>query len=394
MSRLTLNLRKKCWFKSFFIAVLFIVFFHSGYVSSQTNSADDAQAPFKKSSIHIDSRNELVSLRVQDMALSDVLEVISQECEIVVHLYSVFNDRVTFNIEDVSLPEVITRLLRTYNFALHYIRPDAHFETISPKRNSRLWVYSNNESNEGSGQSNVDPASMVRVIHPVLVEGTTNDNESDLLTLNLDLFAEDRYTRLDAIDTLADMDDSDAVATLAFALGDQDASVREQTVDALAAHGDAMSVQVLEQAINDLDTTVRHTAIGSLGEIGTKDSVRALGSALYHQDPTTREEAVYALAHIDDTSAAQLIEQSLKDAEISVRLAAIESLVNLNNDISTTAALEVVIDDRSPIVREEVVHALGEIGDQDAFKLLQQATNDKNNAIAALARETLNSFSN
>jgi len=377
------------------VSICLLTLSFADFTTAQNMPDQAAGAGKGNSSIQVDTENALVTLDVHDVPLVDILQEIAQKTELIVYMHDLLNERITLQVENVSLPEVLVKVLRNYSFALHYVEPVRNPESIHPESMSRLWVYADIDV----AGSSVSPVVIVRSTKQELrtnleqddLKSVAHDRDKKVSKLSVMLLHENKDVRLDAIAMLAEMDDADSLTLLAFALSDQDSVVREQTVDALLTVEGADTVHLFEQAINDIDAAVRAAAVSALGEVGGAESVRVLGLALHNQDPKTREETIYALGDLNDDSATRLIEFGLKDTHPSVRLTAIETLASTGNRRSV-AALAMALNDKSTLVREEVIHALGEFGGDDAVALLERATADKDETIATLAREVLDLY--
>ena len=80
----------------------------------------------------------------------------------------------------------------------------------------------------------------------------------------------------------------------------------------LAVHG-------LIDALKDSDATVRRQAVTSLGQIGDREAVPALIAVAADQDVEIRRRAVRALGQIGDDRALDTLTAALKDDDAAVR---------------------------------------------------------------------------
>ncbi len=397
--------RRQCKLLSLAI-VFFILLPFANFTFAQQAFDNDVSTYDENPRIEVDVRDALVSLNVRDARVTDVLQEIAQKVGLIVYMHDSSEERITLQVENISLPEALAKVLRDYSFALHYVNPASNLHSIYSEPVSKLWVYADNNSNTTGENTLSDFGPPTRIIRPTnekeeieitLEEGSLKlvqpHRSEQISELGVMLLDENKDIRLDSVAMLAEIDDADVLTLLASALGDEVSVVREQAVDALLTVDGADTVHLFEQAINDTDPAVRSLAISALVEIDDNESLRVLSTALGNQDPITREETIYALGDLDSDSATELIELGLKDPHPSVRLAAVETLASTARTESIVA-LAIVLRDESPLVREEVIYALAELGGDSAFELLKQATTDKDKTIASLASETLDSLSN
>ncbi len=403
MTKLILGATKGYQYKILFLCIVFLLSF-ADFTVAQHALDVDARTNDESPSIQIDIKNALVALDVRDASLVDILQEIAQKTELIVYIHDSLDERITLQVENLSLPEVLAKLLRNHSFALRYVKPISNRGSVQPEAVSKLWVYADVDTTISTEKSVSNLGSPVRVIRSeknkeqlqpekedaTLAQHDSGEQISDLSVMLLD---ENKNVRLDAVATLADMGNAGSLTLLASALNDEDSAVREQAVDALLALDRVDTVHLFEQAINDTDSAVRAAAISAISEIGDSESVRILGTALHNQYPQAREEIIYALGDLDGESATKLIELGLKDPHRSVRLAAVETLASTDRTESIVA-LATALNDESSLVREEIIYALAELGGDDAIDLLKQATTDKDKTIASLASETLDSLSN
>ena len=110
------------------------------------------------------------------------------------------------------------------------------------------------------------------------------------------LVGTDSNQRLDAIDSLAQIDNDAVVGLLQLASFDVSADVRSSVVDALAEIGTEGATLSLTFALSDPDPTVREDAVLALAEIGSATALNLLYQALADEDPEIRHLAAEAIA--------------------------------------------------------------------------------------------------
>ncbi|HEU4683701.1 MAG TPA: HEAT repeat domain-containing protein [Nitrospira sp.] len=209
----------------------------------------------------------------------------------------------------------------------------------------------------------------------------------------------DWAVREEAAVALGTLQDPRAVAPLVSILRDSDRAVRQAAIGALRAIGEpsipalgsclsAPQLEVQEAAsailasiadervlapltasLGNKDWIVRMHAAQALGRIKSPDSVEPLLPLLQDKVKAVREEAAMALAAIGDAAVPSLI-SALAHADWLVRLHAVEALGRMRSPASVDPLLSVLFNDRDTAVREDVVRALGQIGDERAVEFL------------------------
>ena len=229
----------------------------------------------------------------------------------------------------------------------------------------------------------------IRAIEPLI--GVLSDNDSNV--------------RCEAADALSKIRDIRAVEPLIFLLDDNDGDVRRKTAQALGKIGDARASRPLIQVLlSDTDSEVRKKAAMALGEIKDPTTSESLIHAFMDTNYQVRKNAAIALdgiivERIKNSVTLEILIQALKNDDIrgsAIRALtntwAIDPLIkNLKNDdeiirqmavriLGTIRAVEAVDsliqmlkNDCSETVREEVAIALGEIKDQRAEEPLVRA---------------------
>jgi HEAT repeat protein len=117
---------------------------------------------------------------------------------------------------------------------------------------------------------------------------------------------------------------------------------------------------------------VVRNAVTVMGEVGGKPAVEHLTRALAHEHERVRREAVMALARIGGTDSGQLILGMLDDSDDGVRAAAAMALGVLGFERALRPLLAHLHDERSADVQQEVLRALGQLGDPGAVHELEK----------------------
>jgi HEAT repeat protein len=185
---------------------------------------------------------------------------------------------------------------------------------------------------------------------------------------------EDRAVRQAAVGALQAIG-KPAVESLGRCLDDPSLQVQEAAAAVLALHADARVLQPLAAALASSDWIVRMHAAKAIGRIGNLDAVALLVPLLQDKVKAVRAEAASALAAIGTASIPSLV-QALRHDDWLVRLHAVEALGKLRSPDAVEPLLFALFNDHDSAVREDVVRALGDIGDASAVEYLFQVLNE------------------
>lgn len=191
----------------------------------------------------------------------------------------------------------------------------------------------------------------------------------------------DAGVRLEAAQSLGQMEDTAAVAALARALrNDADASVRKMAAWALGNIESSDAVPALVHALrNDRDLEVRRTSVWALGQIEDASAVEALSEALKSGDVEMRQQAAWALGEIEDASAVSALAAALRDSDAEVRKQSVWALGQIESP-AAVAPLSAFVNDSNIEVRKQVAWALGQIEDADAVPALSRMVREDKDA--------------
>jgi HEAT repeat protein len=198
---------------------------------------------------------------------------------------------------------------------------------------------------------------------------------------------QDRSVREAAIEALRSIG-APAVETVGTCLTEPDLSVQETASAILATIADERVLAPLIKALHSEDWIVRMHAAKALGRVRNTDAVEPLIPLLQDKVKAVREEAAAALAAIGNAAIPSLVE-ALQHKDWLVRLHAVESLGKTKSKQAVEPLLSVLFNDRDSAVREDVVRALGEIGDPEAVDYLFTAMREpglRTPAVEALGR--------
>jgi hypothetical protein len=120
------------------------------------------------------------------------------------------------------------------------------------------------------------------------------------------------------------------------------------------------------------------------------DDIPALKNiALRDTDPERRLAAVTMLGASEDPTAVPVLAQALSDEDDEVRMAAIQALSDFTGDAPIDLLSKVAVDDPSADNRYEALEALSDLGGERVLSTVQQALNDPDEDVRALAEGML-----
>jgi HEAT repeat protein len=177
-----------------------------------------------------------------------------------------------------------------------------------------------------------------------------------------------------------------SVPVLGLCLSDPQLGVQEAASSVLASIADERVIDPLIGALANSDWIVRMHATKAVGRIKSAIAIDPLIPLLQDKVKAVREEAAVALAEIGDAALSSLLD-ALKHPEWLVRLHAVEALARMRSPRAVEPLLWVLFNDTDQAVREDVVRALGQIGDSRATAFLVTAM--KEPRLRTLAVEAL-----
>jgi HEAT repeat protein len=177
-----------------------------------------------------------------------------------------------------------------------------------------------------------------------------------------------------------------SVPVLGLCLSDPQLGVQEAASSVLASIADERVIDPLIGALANSDWIVRMHATKALGRIKAAGAIDPLIPLLQDKVKAVREEATVALAKIGDAALSSLLD-ALKHPEWLVRLHAVEALARMRSPRAVEPLLWVLFNDTDQAIREDVIRALGQIGDSRATEFLVTAM--KEPRLRTLAVEAL-----
>lgn len=264
----------------------------------------------------------LVTVHVRDALLSEVLDEIAGQTGLRIEGHASMADRITIELDQLSLEDALRLILDDQRYALYYVRealPDG--ETVRVPQRLRIFP---DEADVRARSGSVDDTAEASL------DADTIEASKMRTVLKS---SDDPWDREDAVEALAESEQPDvAVPLLRVALTDRDEYVRLAAIEALATLGGDRAVEALEMALRDKDVVIREEAIETLEAIGGEQAARSLTVAL--QDAHLREQAVDALGNIASPIALQFLEHAWAgDSDDAVRAAAwawLEALLHQN----------------------------------------------------------------
>ncbi|HSA60963.1 MAG TPA: HEAT repeat domain-containing protein [Nitrospiraceae bacterium] len=195
----------------------------------------------------------------------------------------------------------------------------------------------------------------------------------------------DRSVREAAVGALTSIGEPSVVA-LGDCLADPELSVQEAASAVLASIADGRVLDPLVRALRSQDWIVRMHAAKALGRIKDPKSIQSLIPLLQDKVKAVREETSSTLAAIGEAAIPALLD-TLTHQDWLVRLHAVESLGKTKSQKAVEPLLSALFNDGDSAVREDVIRALGEIGDPQAVEFLFTAM--KEPGLRTLAVEAL-----
>ncbi len=319
-------------------AVFLSLFSHAAAQETMPNASGGAE--LAKARLGVEVFDDLVTVRAHEVRVSDVLEELALQTDLVLAPGSSLEDHITLELDRRPLTDVLAHVLRGRSFLL-YRPPSASVQTqaATPDGSRVLWIFAQAPTGgNDSGTSAPGPPAIevrltnadVRVRRQAVKDARKLSAEEGSGPLMLALNDDAAEVRLQAIYGLADLGGREAVHALAAALGDASADLRAEAALALGAIGSDAAVTFLEKTLHDNEREVRESVIEALAAIGSEASSAALAPALRDPDASLRHEAVEALAHIGGKASIALLEQVLHAEDDDVRRAARSALAELS----------------------------------------------------------------
>lgn len=185
----------------------------------------------------------------------------------------------------------------------------------------------------------------------------------------------DRAVRQAAISSLTSLGHA-AVEPLGVALQDPNVTVQESAASILVHIADHRVVDPLMTALLSPNWIVRMYAAQALGRVTVPHAVNALIMLLQDPVQAVRDAAMTALQAMRDQAVPLLLE-ALAHQDWHVRLRTVEALGILKSQTAVPALLDHLNQEPDTAVRQDMIRALGEIGDVRAVPPLLALLDDR-----------------
>lgn len=207
------------------------------------------------------------------------------------------------------------------------------------------------------------------------------------------LRSEELSDRLRAINQLRQLDRSNAFRLVQIPINDSNPRVRYSAVsqlDILGWENLKKSLEILrDRLLNDSEVDVQAAAADCLGALQLKEALIDLEQAYHNTSEWLLQMSIVAaLGEMGDIQAFNLLEEALKSEVDLVKTAAISSFGELG-DLRAVHLLSHYTKDPDWQTRYRVVQALSRLGSPEALAILQTMTNDEVEQIAQEARNSL-----
>ena len=150
-----------------------------------------------------------------------------------------------------------------------------------------------------------------------------------------------------------------------------DLTARRNYRDALVEL-DRVGVPLLEDMIGDERWFVVRNMVGILGEIRSAEAIDHFARTIRHGDARVRRETIVALGKLGGEETVSLLTQGLNDAEAKLRAAAALGMGLTKAQTAVIPLLKRLGEETDPETAQEIVRALGRIGDPRAVPALSE----------------------
>jgi hypothetical protein len=251
--------------------------------------------------IEITVKDDLISAKLIDVPLIEVLQRVKQEFGFKAHFQGDLSELITLSFTDFPLEKCLQQLTANHSLSVASLTTTKIPEQNEKKQIAEVWVISRSSI---SRNANVPP------VAPVLPS-------SDLINNTAKINEE--------APELTDAGERERV-TLEQLLNDPDAkrSSQRQAINELAAIGDAASVLTMAESLSNEDKEVRQLLVAGISSVENEESTRVLGQVLQDEsDPDIRKTAVRALGQRkDDVVVQALLQGAMNDGDEEVKILA------------------------------------------------------------------------
>ncbi|MDR2305095.1 MAG: HEAT repeat domain-containing protein [Treponema sp.] len=157
---------------------------------------------------------------------------------------------------------------------------------------------------------------------------------------------------------------------------------QREIVTAVGETGSNEGISFLSDLVEDEETrpVIRIAAIEALGKIGNTDGLPPIIGAITAQDPNVRAAAVGALGPFQSEEAGVAIIEAFRDSYYRTRLAAARAAKERKLAEAVPYLKFRTERDDVPVVRDEAIRALGEIGGEECMDFLETLFEERKNS--------------
>lgn len=152
----------------------------------------------------------------------------------------------------------------------------------------------------------------------------------------------------------------------------EDRADRENLVGGLVAMGEVGLDEAERMVKEGNDWGVVRNGVVVLGELGGERAITHLMDTLRHHKPQVRRETVHALGRIGGENAVLLLMSRINDDDEGVRAAVARALGSLGSARVVKTLLARLEEEDSEEVAQEILRALGELGDPGAVPAIEK----------------------
>jgi hypothetical protein len=226
--------------------------------------------------IEITFQDELISAKLIDAPLIDVLQRVKEEFGFKAHFHGDLTELLTLSFTDIPLDKCLRLLTVNHSLSVASLPTTTEPpEQNEAKQIAEVWVISRSAT---SKTFNTTPAAPLRP-PPVLTNDTVDVSEEspeqsadgELESVPLDQVLNnpnaEKSAQLKAIKNLVETGDSASVMAMAEFLGNEDKEVRQMLVDGISSVQNEESTQILGHVLQtDPEPEIRKTAVRALGK--------------------------------------------------------------------------------------------------------------------------------
>ncbi|MEX0684383.1 MAG: M56 family metallopeptidase [Balneolales bacterium] len=211
---------------------------------------------------------------------------------------------------------------------------------------------------------------------------------STIATLTDILYDEDKRTRMQAVEALGKIGTPTAVNAVINSISHKWDDL-DDVVDIFSSLRASYPIESLMDSVKNKNKDIRREAIFTLNDAPNINAINALCNYMEDEDSKIREETAKGLGRIGNTDVLPCLIPHMNDENQKVRVEVIEAIGNVQDKEAVSALSEALLKDESSNVREEAADALGAIRDPLAIEPLSMALNDESSDVREEAAEAL-----